>query len=125
MKRRSSCLATRGLRASVTARGLDVKRWRQGRETLAFHFQSRAAELFGVDIHPAARIGTGVMLDHASGITIGETAVVGDGCSLLHGVTRMTSGQRYSLIVFLGHEPPVQRRIDPRTGEWTRVVLEP
>ena len=44
---------------------------------------------------------------------------------IVHGVTRMTSGQRYSLIVFLGHEPPVQRRIDPRTGEWTRVVLEP
>ena len=67
--------------------------WRQGRETLAFHFQSRAAELFGVDIHPAARIGTGVMLDHASGITIGETAVVGDGCSLLHGVTLGGTGK--------------------------------
>ena len=52
--------------------------WRQGRETLA-HFQSRASELFDVDIHPAARIGEGVMLD-ASGITIGETAIVGEGC---------------------------------------------
>jgi len=67
--------------------------WRQGRETLAFHFQSRASELFGVDIHPAARIGMGVMLDHASGITIGETAVVGDDCSLLHGVTLGGTGK--------------------------------
>ncbi len=67
--------------------------WRQGRETLAFHFQSRASELFAVDIHPAARIGTGVMFDHASGITIGETAVVGDNCSLLHGVTLGGTGK--------------------------------
>jgi serine O-acetyltransferase len=67
--------------------------WRLGRETLAFHFQSRASELFDVDIHPAARIGQGVMLDHASGITIGETAIVGDGCSLLHGVTLGGTGK--------------------------------
>lgn len=67
--------------------------WKQGRETLAFHFQSRASELFGVDVHPAARVGTGVMLDHASGITIGETAVVGDDCSLLHGVTLGGTGK--------------------------------
>lgn len=67
--------------------------WKQGRETLAFHFQSRASELFGVDVHPAARIGNGVMLDHASGITIGETAVVGDNCSLLHGVTLGGTGK--------------------------------
>lgn len=67
--------------------------WRQGRETLAFHFQSRASELFDVDIHPAARIGRGVMFDHASGITIGETAVIGDGCSLLHGVTLGGTGK--------------------------------
>lgn len=67
--------------------------WRQGRETLAFHFQSRASELFAVDIHPAARVGVGVMLDHATNITIGETAVVGDGCSLLHGVTLGGTGK--------------------------------
>ena len=67
--------------------------WRQGRETIAFHFQSRTSELFGVDIHPAARIGIGVMLDHATGITIGETAVVGDACSLLHGVTLGGTGK--------------------------------
>jgi len=69
------------------------KLWREGRETLAFHFQSRSSERFGTDIHPAARIGKGVMFDHATGITIGETAVVGDGCSLLHGVTLGGTGK--------------------------------
>jgi serine O-acetyltransferase len=67
--------------------------WGQGRETLAFYFQSRASELFGVDIHPAARIGTSIMLDHATAITIGETAIVGDDCSLLHGVTLGGTGK--------------------------------
>jgi serine O-acetyltransferase len=53
--------------------------WKQGRETLAFQFQ--------VDIHPAARFGSGVFVDHGTGITIGETAVVGDDVSMLHAVT--------------------------------------
>lgn len=67
--------------------------WREGRETLAFHFQSRIAERFGIDIHPAARLGAGLMLDHATGVTIGETAIVGDNCSLLHGVTLGGTGK--------------------------------
>ena len=54
---------------------------------VSYWLQSQASALFGVDIHPAATIGKGIMLDHATGIVIGETAVVGDGCSLLHGVT--------------------------------------
>ena len=61
--------------------------WREGRDTLAFYFQSRTSELFQVDIHPAARIGRGVFVDHGTGIVIGETAVVGDDVSMLHGVT--------------------------------------
>ena len=61
--------------------------WTHGRETLAFHFQSRMSELFQVDIHPAARMGSGVFLDHGTGIVIGETAVVGDEVSMLHAVT--------------------------------------
>ena len=61
--------------------------WTQGREALAFHFQSRMSELFQVDIHPAARLGSGLFLDHGTGIVIGETAVVGDDVSMLHGVT--------------------------------------
>jgi serine O-acetyltransferase len=61
--------------------------WSQGRETLAFYLQSRASEVFQVDINPAARIGQGVFIDHGTGIVIGETAVVGDDVSMLHGVT--------------------------------------
>ena len=61
--------------------------WTQGRETLAFYLQSRNSELFQVDIHPAARVGSGIFMDHATGIVIGETAVVGDDVSMLHGVT--------------------------------------
>ena len=61
--------------------------WSQDRDTLAFHFQSRISELFQLDIHPAARIGSGVFLDHGTGIVIGETAVVGDEVSMLHAVT--------------------------------------
>jgi len=61
--------------------------WREGRETLAFHLQSRSSELFQVDIHPATRIGRGVFVDHGTGIVIGETAVIGDGVSMLQGVT--------------------------------------
>jgi serine O-acetyltransferase len=61
--------------------------WNQGRHTLAFHFQSRMSELFQVDIHPAAKIGSGVFIDHGTGIVIGETAVVADDVSMLHAVT--------------------------------------
>lgn len=61
--------------------------WGQGRETLAFHFQSRISELFQLDIHPAARLGKGLFLDHGTGIVIGETAVVADDVSMLHNVT--------------------------------------
>ena len=61
--------------------------WTQGRETLAFHFQSRMSELFQVDIHPAAQLGAGLFFDHGTGIVIGETAVVGDEVSMLHAVT--------------------------------------
>ena len=61
--------------------------WRHGRQTLALYLQSRMSEIFQVDIHPAAKIGVGVFLDHGTGIVIGETAVVGDDVSLLHGVT--------------------------------------
>lgn len=67
--------------------------WGEGRETLAFFFQSRTSELYGVDIHPAAPIGSGVFIDHATGIVIGETARVGDDVSMLHGVTLGGTGK--------------------------------
>jgi len=61
--------------------------WSQGRETLAFYLQSRSSELFQVDINPAARFGSGIFIDHATGIVVGETAVVGDDVSMLQNVT--------------------------------------
>ena len=61
--------------------------WRQGREAIAFYLQSRMSELFQVDIHPAAVIGSGAFVDHGTGIVIGETAVVGQDVSMLQGVT--------------------------------------
>ncbi|MCE9521705.1 MAG: serine O-acetyltransferase [Alphaproteobacteria bacterium] len=67
--------------------------WAKGRKALAFHFQSRISEVFGVDIHPAARIGRGVMIDHGTGVVIGETAVVEDDVSMLQGVTLGGTGK--------------------------------
>ncbi|MFD1158335.1 serine O-acetyltransferase [Roseovarius aestuarii] len=67
--------------------------WREGRKDLARFFQMRCSEVFGVDIHPAARIGKGIMIDHAHSIVIGETAVVGDNVSMLHSVTLGGTGK--------------------------------
>ncbi len=67
--------------------------WRQGQHDLAYFFQMRVSEIFGVDIHPAARIGKGIMIDHAHSIVIGETAVVGDNVSMLHSVTLGGTGK--------------------------------
>ncbi len=68
--------------------------WREQRPTLAYWLQNRASEVFGADIHPAARIGFGVMIDHGSGVVIGETAVIGDDVSLLHEVTLGGTGKQ-------------------------------
>jgi serine O-acetyltransferase len=69
--------------------------WHQGREALALYLQARVSELYQVDIHPAARLGRGLFFDHATGIVIGETAVVGDNCSLLHSVTLGGTGKEH------------------------------
>lgn len=67
--------------------------WCQGRELLALHLQNRMSEVFGVDIHPAAKIGRGVLMDHATSIVIGETAIIEDDVSLLHEVTLGGTGK--------------------------------
>ncbi|XP_027361236.1 serine acetyltransferase 2-like isoform X2 [Abrus precatorius] len=64
--------------------------WHQGRKVLALALQSR---VFGVDIHPAAKIGEGILLDHGTGVVIGETAIVGNRVSLMHGVTLGGTGK--------------------------------
>ena len=66
-----------------------------GRRDMALYYQMRMSETLSVDIHPAARIGKGIMIDHAHAVVIGETAVVGDNVSLLHGVTLGGTGKEH------------------------------
>ena len=61
--------------------------WNDNRHTMALFFQNRASEIFGVDIHPAAKISGGVMIDHATGVVIGETSVIDKNVSIYQGVT--------------------------------------
>jgi serine O-acetyltransferase len=67
--------------------------WGRGRRDYAFYLQSRSSEIFQVDINPAARIGRGLFFDHATGIVVGETAVIEDDVSILQGVTLGGTGK--------------------------------
>lgn len=70
--------------------------WNAGRRDLALYLQSRASEVFQVDINPAARLGKGIFLDHATGLVVGQTAVIEDDVSILHGVTLGGTGKERS-----------------------------
>lgn len=100
--------------------------WQQGRQTLAYFLQNRSSEVFGVDIHPAARFGSGLMLDHATGFVVGETAVLGNDISILHGVTLggsgKESGDRHPKVgdgVMIGANASILGNI--RIGEYSKV----
>lgn len=82
----------KGFHALVTYR-FSHALWMRGRRDFALYLQSQGSRFFGVDIHPAARFGQGIMLDHATGFVVGETAAVGDNCSFLHAVTLGGSGK--------------------------------
>lgn len=69
------------------------KLWNEERRPLALALQARIADVFAVDIYPAARIGKGILFDHATGVVIGETAVIGNNCSILHHVTLGGTGK--------------------------------
>ena len=73
--------------------------WTHGRKDFALYLQSRSSEVFQTDINPAARIGKGIFLDHATGLVVGETASIGDNVSMLQDVTLggtgKTSGDRH------------------------------
>jgi serine O-acetyltransferase len=109
--------------------------WNEGRKAMALFLQSRISQLFAVDIHPAASIGRGIMLDHATGIVIGETAVVEDDVSIMQDVTLggtgKESGDRHPKIrrgVLLSLGAKVLGNIE--IGEYSRVgagsvVLKP
>lgn len=67
--------------------------WNSKRQALALFLQSQISHTFGVDIHPAATLGEGLMIDHATGVVIGETAIIGNNVSMLHGVTLGGTGK--------------------------------
>jgi len=101
--------------------------WQRGRRDMAFFIQMRMSEVFGVDIHPAARIGRGLMIDHAHSIVIGETAVVGDNVSMLHSVTLGGTGKEDN-----NHHPKINNNVligagakvlgNIRVGECSRIA---
>ena len=67
--------------------------WKAGRKDFSLYLQSRSSEVFQCDIHPAARVGKGIFLDHATGLVVGSTAVIEDEVSILHGVTLGGTGK--------------------------------
>ncbi|QHN84490.1 Serine acetyltransferase 3 [Arachis hypogaea] len=69
------------------------KLWLQGRKVLAVMIQNRVSEIFAVGIHPGAKIGSGILLDHVTGLVVGETAVIGNIVSILHSVTLGGTGK--------------------------------
>lgn len=97
--------------------------WGDGRRWLALYFQSLASEVFAVDIHPAARIGCGLLLDHATSFVVGETAIIEDDVSILHevtlGGTGKEAGDRHPIIrsgVLLGAGAKILGRVEIGTG---------
>ena len=109
--------------------------WREGRQAMALFLQSRISQLFAVDVHPAAKIGRGIMFDHGTGIVIGETSVVEDDVSIMQDVTLggtgKESGDRHPKIrrgVLLSLGAKILGNIE--VGEYSRVgagsvVLKP
>ncbi|MES2661856.1 MAG: serine O-acetyltransferase [Pseudomonadota bacterium] len=85
--------------------------WKQNRRPLARFLQSRSSSVFTVDIHPGAVIGSGILLDHAHGLVIGETAVVEDDVSILHGVTLGGTGKETG-----DRHPKIRRGVLLSTG---------
>jgi len=69
--------------------------WAKGRRDFALYLQSRSSAVFQCDIHPAAQIGRGIFLDHATGLVVGETAVIEDDVSMLHSVTLGGTGKEH------------------------------
>jgi serine O-acetyltransferase len=83
----------KGFHALQTYRVANVL-WKVGKRVLAHYLQSQTSQIFQIDIHPNATLGSGIMLDHGTGIVIGETATVGHNCSVLHHVTLGGSGKK-------------------------------
>lgn len=80
---------------AIQAQRIAHAMWKQDRKVMAVALQSRSSEVFAVDIHPAAKIGKGVLLDHGTGVVIGETAVIGNNVSILQNVTLGGTGKQH------------------------------
>ena len=78
---------------AIQAQRLAHSLWGRGRRDMALYVQSRMSAVFQVDIHPATQMGSGVFLDHGTGIVIGETAIVEDRVSIMQGVTLGGTGK--------------------------------
>jgi serine O-acetyltransferase len=89
----SPVLYFKGFQA-LTAHRVAHALWQHNRREMALYLQSIVSQVFSVDIHPAARIGSGILFDHATGIVIGETAVLHDNISILHAVTLGGTGKQ-------------------------------
>lgn len=112
----------KGFKAISTYR-VSHQLWKNDRRELALYFQSLASEVFGVDIHPAARIGCGIFLDHATGFVVGETAIIENDVSILHevtlGGTGKDTGNRHPIIrsgVLIGAGAKILGRVEIGQG---------
>lgn len=101
--------------------------WRAGKRDFAFYIQSRISDALAADIHPAARFGKGIFLDHATGFVVGETAVIEDEVSILHGVTLggtgKVAGDRHPKVrrgVMIGAGTKILGNIE--IGEYSRIA---
>jgi serine O-acetyltransferase len=83
----------KGFHALQTYRVANVL-WKAGKHVLSHYLQSQMSQTFQIDIHPNATLGSGIMLDHGTGIVVGETARIGNNCSILHHVTLGGSGKK-------------------------------
>lgn len=117
----------KGFHALATYRVAHIL-WGQGRYMLALLFQSIVSEVFGIDIHPAAQIGCGILLDHGTGFVVGETAIVENNVSMLHEVTlggtgKEKGGARHPVVrsgVLIGAGAKVLGRVE--IGEGAKVA---
>ena len=111
---------------AISAYRVAHRLWLDGRRPLALYFQSIVSEVFGVDIHPAANIGSGILLDHATSVVIGETSIVEDNVSILHevtlGGTGKVTGERHPIVrsgVLIGAGSKILGRVE--IGECAKI----
>ena len=112
--------------SAVTAYRVSHQLWLDGRKALAYYFQSIVSEVFCVDIHPAAQVGCGIMLDHATSVVMGETTIVENNVSIMHevtlGGTGKVTGDRHPIVrsgVLIGAGSKILGRVE--IGECAKV----